>query len=76
MTALNQNVSNCLNTLTVPTLKWRIFLQDVGMGQMCMTRVQYATRRNWTKGLIVIYQMLQMSIYHLGVKKIKLVINK
>ena len=32
MIALHQNVANCQNTL-----RWRIFPQDVWMGQMCMT---------------------------------------
>ena len=35
MIALDQNVANCQNTLTVLTLRWRIF--DIWMGQMCMT---------------------------------------
>ena len=34
ITALHQNVSNCPNTLTVLTLRWRIFPQDIWMGQM------------------------------------------
>ena len=37
MIALNQNVANCQNTLTVLTLRWRIIPQDVWIGQMCMT---------------------------------------
>ena len=32
-----QNVSNCQNTPTAVTLRWRIFPQDISMGQMCMT---------------------------------------
>ena len=35
--ALHQNVSHCQNTLTVLTQRWRIFAQDIWMGQMCMT---------------------------------------
>ena len=35
--ALHQNVANCQNTLTVLTLRWRIHLQDVRIGEMCMT---------------------------------------
>ena len=35
--ALHQNVANCQSTLTVLTQRWRIFPQDVWMGQMCMT---------------------------------------
>ena len=35
--ALHQNVLYCQNTLTVLTLRWRIFPQDIWMGQMCMT---------------------------------------
>ena len=37
MIALHQNVANCQNTLTVLTLRWRIFLQGVCLGQVCMT---------------------------------------
>ena len=37
MIALHQNVANCQNTLTVLTLRWMIFPQDIRMGQMCMT---------------------------------------
>ena len=37
MIALHQNVANCQNTLTVLTQRWRIFPQDIWMGQMCMT---------------------------------------
>ena len=37
MIALQQNVANCQNTLKGLTLRWRIFPQDVLMGQMCMT---------------------------------------
>ena len=37
MIALHQNVANCPNTLTVLTQRWRIFPQDIWMGQMCMT---------------------------------------
>ena len=37
MIALHQNVANCQNTLTVLTPRWRILVQDVWMGQMCMT---------------------------------------
>ena len=37
MIALHQNVANCQNTLTALTQRWRIFPQDVWMGQMCMT---------------------------------------
>ena len=37
MIALNQNVANCLNTLTALTLKCMLLLQDVWMRQMCMT---------------------------------------
>ena len=37
MSALRQNMANCHNTLTLLTLRWRIFLQDVRKGQMCMT---------------------------------------
>ena len=37
MIALHQNVANCQNTLTVLTERWRIFPQDILMGQMCMT---------------------------------------
>ena len=37
MTALHQNVSNCQNTLTVLTLRWRIFLHVVMMRQMYVT---------------------------------------
>ena len=37
MIALHQNVPNCQNTLTVLTQRWRIFPQDIWMGQMCMT---------------------------------------
>ena len=36
MIALHHNVAN---TLTVLTLRWRIFPQDVRMGQMCMSDV-------------------------------------
>ena len=39
MIALHQNVANCQNILTALTLRWRIFPQDVWMGQMCMTDV-------------------------------------
>ena len=39
MIALHQNVANCQNTLTELTLRWRILLQNVWMGQMCMTDV-------------------------------------
>ena len=35
--ALHQNVPNCQNILTVLTQRWRIFPQDIWMGQMCMT---------------------------------------
>ena len=31
MIALNQNVANCQNTLTVLTLRWRIFPQDISI---------------------------------------------
>ena len=34
---LSWNVANCQSTLTVLTQRWRIFPQDVWMGQMCMT---------------------------------------
>ena len=37
MIALHQNVANCQNTLTVLTQRWRIFPQDIWMGQLCMT---------------------------------------
>ena len=37
MIALHQNVANCQNTLTVLTQRWRVFPQDIWMGQMCMT---------------------------------------
>ena len=37
MIALHQNVANCQNTLTALTQRWRIFPQDVWMGQTCMT---------------------------------------
>ena len=37
MNALHQNVANCQSTLTVLTQRWRIFPQDIWMGQMCMT---------------------------------------
>ena len=37
MIALHQNVTNCQNTLTVLTLRWRIFPQNIWMDQMCMT---------------------------------------
>ena len=39
MIALHQNVANCQNKLTVLTLRWIIFPQDIWMGQMCMTNV-------------------------------------
>ena len=35
--ARHQNVTNCQNTLIMHTLRWRIFLQNVWMGQICMT---------------------------------------
>ena len=31
---LHQYVANCQNTLTVLTLRWRVFLQDVTMSQI------------------------------------------
>ena len=34
-----QNMTKCQNTLTVLTLRWKIFLQDVRVGQMYMTDV-------------------------------------
>ena len=37
MTALHQNLANCQNTLTMLTLSCRNPLQDIWMGQMCMT---------------------------------------
>ena len=37
MIALHQNVANWQNTLTALTQRWRIFPQDIWMGQMCMT---------------------------------------
>ena len=37
MIALHQNVANCQNTLTVLPQRWKIFLQDIWMGQMRMT---------------------------------------
>ena len=36
-TALHQNVANCQNTLTVLTLRWGIFAQDIWIGQMWIT---------------------------------------
>ena len=30
-------MANCQNTLTVLTQRWRIFPQDIRMGQLCMT---------------------------------------
>ena len=37
ITALPQNVANCQNKLTVLTLKWRMFCEDVRISQMCIT---------------------------------------
>ena len=37
MIALHQIVANCQNTLTVLTLMWKIFSQDIRMRQMGMT---------------------------------------
>ena len=37
MIALHQNVTNCQNTLTVLTFRWRIFPQNIRIGQICMT---------------------------------------
>ena len=37
MIALHQNMSHRQNTLTVLTLRWRIFARDMWRGQMCMT---------------------------------------
>ena len=31
------SILQCILTLTVLTLRWRIFPQDIWMGQMCMT---------------------------------------
>ena len=45
MIALHQNVANCQNTLTVLTLRRRIFLQDVWVSQMCMQHMPHNSHR-------------------------------
>ena len=72
MIALHQNVANCQDTLIVLTQRWRIFPQDIWMGQMM--RARHKTTSPFLHRLLVI-TLLEVSEREEGVVAIHLPIG-